>query len=222
MRFSIVAPCAAFRKTHVRLSHNSVNKLKDISYLSSVKRWEYAGGIEYDGFKFRDPSYDTSKKRGTIEAKDIDRLWNSKLTYHTHPGYVHCGYDVNENYPIFTTLPSESDLEMYIKGFPWLQTNIICDTHGYYVIDILKAFDDNIVPLPEAVNAYMRKLRQEPFMRIHAFSDEGYEYFHTTLSNWKRFINSEVHDDMLDNFGISIRYYGYNDEPPTVTFVKEI
>ena len=222
MSLSIISPRAAFRKTRVRLSSNSVKKLKDISYLSSVKRWEYAGGIEYDGFKFTDPSYDTSKKRGTIEAKDIDRLWNAKITYHTHPGYVHSECNVGENYPIFTTLPSESDLEMYIKGFPWLQTNIICDTHGYYVIDILQAFDNNIVPLPEAVNVYMRKLRQEPFMRIHAFSDEGYEYFHTTLSNWKRYINSSVRDDMLGNFGISIRYYGYNDQPPIVTFMKQI
>jgi len=222
MSFAIISPCAGYRKTRIKLSRGSVDKLKEISYLSSVKKWEYAGGIEYDGFKFTDPSYDTSKKRGTVEARDIDRLWNSKITYHTHPGYTHGKGRVNENYPIFTTLPSNSDLEMYIKGFPWLQTNIICDTHGYYVIDVIQAFDNKVTPTPEAVNVYMRKLRQEPFMRIIAFSDEGYEYFHTTLSNWKRYINSNVHDDMMNNFGISIRYYGYDDEPPTIILMKEI
>jgi len=54
-------------------------------------------------------------------------------------------------------------------------------------------------------------------MRINVFSDDGLEYFHTTLKNWKRQINSDVHRDMLHQFGISIRYYGYDDEPPVIT-----
>jgi hypothetical protein len=211
-----------FVKQRVQLPLETVRKLKDISYLSSIKHWEYAGGINYNGFKFSEPTYATSKKRGRVEAKDVKNIWKSDVTYHTHPGYGKDVTFIDENYPIFTTLPSACDFEAYIKGFPRLQSNIICDAHGYYVIDVTQAAYNNTSPLPSAVNVYMLHVRGEPFMRIHAFSDEGFEYFHTTLKNWKRYINSYVHENMLENFGISIRYYGYTDIPPTITFLKEV
>ena len=57
-------------------------------------------------------------------------------------------------------------------------------------IDILESSYNLAAALyPKAVYEYMRKLRSQPFMRIGAFSDDGIEYFATTLKNWKRQIN---------------------------------
>ena len=128
---------------------------------------------------------------------------------------------VCENTPIFATLPSNADFEAYIKGFPEMQVNIICDSHGYYVINILKSVYMRTTPLPMAVHDYMRKLRSTPFMRICVFSDDGVEYFQTTVKNWKREINEKVDPEMMKLFGISIRYYGYDDEPPIVTVYRD-
>jgi hypothetical protein len=221
MEVGLVYRATAFRKKRLKLPRESVRQLKEISYLSSVKRWEYAGGIEYKAFRFSEPTCRTSKQRGSVEQKDLDDIWHSNITYHTHPGYGG-SESVSSNTEIFTTLPSDADFEAYIKGFPWLQSNILCDSHGYYVIDIIKAYDNNTLPLPMAVSEYMRKLRSEPFMRIHAFSDEGYEYFNTTLKNWKQYINYRVRDDMSTLFGISIRYYGYEDDSPIITVLREV
>ena len=103
-----------------------------------------------------------------------------------------------------------------------MQVNIICDSHGYYIIDVLKSVYKRASPLPEAVHEYMRKLRSRPFMRIGAFSEDGVEYFQTTIKNWKREINDYVDPEMMKLFGISIRYYGYEDEPPIVTVYRDI
>jgi hypothetical protein len=217
MKLAIMRPNMAVRRKRIKLSRRVVHDLKEVSKLSSVKQWEYAGNIKYKNFKFSKPSVVTSKKRNCVEGPEIERVWYSEMSFHTHPGIGHHDGTACENTPIFATLPSNADFEAYIKGFPEMQVNIICDSHGYYMIDILKSVDHNTLPLPEAVNNYMLRLRRTPFMRINVFSDDGLEYFHTTLKNWKRQINSDVHRDMLHQFGISIRYYGYDDEPPVIT-----
>jgi len=217
MKLAIMRPNMAVRRKRIKLSRKVVHDLKEVSKLSSVKQWEYAGNIKYKNFRFSKPSVVTSKKRNRVEGPEIERVWYSEMSFHTHPGIGHHDGTACENTPIFATLPSNSDFEAYIKGFPDMQCNIICDAHGYYMIDILKSVDHNTLPLPEAVNNYMLRLRRTPFMRINVFSDDGLEYFHTTLKNWKRQINSDVHRDMLHQFGISIRYYGYDDEPPVIT-----
>jgi hypothetical protein len=206
----------------MKLSHEVVHNLKEISKISSVKRWEYAGGIEYDNFKFSTPTRITSKKRNTVDTREIEQVWYSEISYHTHPGVGYHEECICEKTPIYTTLPSNADFEVYIKGFPKMQVNIICDSHGYYIVDVLKSVYNRTTPLPEAVYEYMRKLRSRPFMRIGAFSEDGVEYFHTTLQNWKRYMNEEVNPEMIDLFGISIQYYGYDDDPPNVTIYRGI
>jgi len=68
----------------------------------------------------------------------------------------------------------------------------------------------------------MRKVRSKPFMRICVFSDNGIEYFQTTVKNWKREINEYIDPEMLKLYGVSIRYYSYDDEPPIVTVYRDI
>ena len=222
MRLGVVRPNAVLRRQRMKLSHEVVHNLKEISKISSVKRWEYAGGIEYDNFKFSTPTRITSKKRNTVDTREIEQVWYSEISYHTHPGVGYHEECICEKTPIYTTLPSNADFEVYIKGFPKMQVNIICDSHGYYIVDVLKSVYNRTTPLPEAVYEYMRKLRSRPFMRIGAFSDDGVEYFHTTLQNWKRYMNEEVNPEMIELFGISIQYYGYDDDPPNVTIYRDI
>jgi hypothetical protein len=217
MKLAIMRPNMAVRRKRIKLSRRVVHDLKEVSKLSSVKQWEYAGNIKYKNFRFSKPSIVTSKKRNRVEGPEIERVWYSEMSFHTHPGIGHHDGTVCENTPIFVTLPSPCDFEAYIKGFPDMQCNILCDAHGYYMIDIINSANQNTCPLPEAVNDYMSGIRSTPFMRINAFSEDGLEYFHTTLKNWKREINEKVDTEMLKLFGISIRYYGYDDEPPIVT-----
>ena len=206
-------PCADIhRKKKIKLTRNLVHRLKRVSRLSHIKQWEYAGKIENDTI-----FYVTSKKRNTVEYKEINDVWYSTIGFHTHPGLGIDEGTTKDTTPIFTTLPSSADFAAFIKGFPEMQTNIVCDAHGYYVIDIMKSVEYNALPLPEAVDKYMYIMRHTPFMRKHRFSEDGFEYYHTTLKSWKRHINSEVHRDLMHQFGISIRYYGYNDEPPVFT-----
>ena len=222
MRLGVVRPNAVLRRQRMKLSHEVVHNLKEISKISSVKRWEYAGGIEYDNFKFSTPTRITSKKRNTVDTCEIEQVWYSEISYHTHPGVGYHEECICEKTPIYTTLPSNADFEVYINGFPKMQVNIICDSHGYYIVDVLKSVYNRTTPLPEAVYEYMRKLRSRPFMRIGAFSEDGVEYFYTTLQNWKRYMNEDVNPEMIDLFGISIQYYGYDDDPPNVTIYRGI
>ena len=222
MRLGVVRPNMALRRQRMKLSHEVVHNLKEISKISSVKRWEYAGGIEYDNFNFSTPTRITSKKRNTVDTREIEQVWYSEISYHTHPGVGYHEECIGEKTPIYTTLPSNADFEVYIKGFPKMQVNIICDSHGYYIVDVLKSVYNRTTPLPEAVYEYMRKLRSRPFMRICAFSEDGVEYFYTTLQNWKRYMNEDVNPEMIDLFGISIQYYGYDDDPPNVTIYRGI
>ena len=212
----------AIKKHKVKLSRKVVHDLKEISKLSSVKQWEFAGDIKYENSKFSKPSLVTSKKRGKVESKELERVWHSEISYHTHTGIGYNEEIACENTPIFTTLPSNSDFESYIKGFPQMQVNIICDAHGYYVIDIFDAAYNRVSPLPDAVFEYMRQLRSIPFMRICVFSDDTAEYFQTTIKNWKKIINGRVHSEMKELFGVSIKYYMYDEEPPNITIYQDI
>ena len=214
---AVHTPMIRPRKEKLKLTRSVINDLKEISKLSYLNRWEYAGKVERDNFTFSKPEYVTSKCRNCVKSKEIEQIWYSEIGFHTHPGLGKTNDIVTENTPIYTTLPSSQDFEAYIKGFPEMQCNILCDAHGYYIIDIINSDDYNTLPLPSAVDNYMSRVRSKPFMRICVFSDEGLEYFNTTLKNWKQQINSEIHTDLMHQFGISMRYYGYSDEPPVIT-----
>ena len=222
MNTSLTRPCMALKRTRVRMPRRVIQDLKEISKLSSFKQWEYAGGIKYTNSEFGKPTRVTSEKRSRVDVDDISGVWYSKIAYHTHPGIGYNEETVCENTPIYTTLPSNADFEAYVKGFPEMQVNILCDSHGYYVIDIMKSAYNMASPLPISINEHMRKIRSQPFMRISAFSDDGLEYFHTTTKNWKRWINEEVSKELNLLYGISIRYYTYHEDPPIVTLYEDI
>ena len=97
-----------------------------------------------------------------------------------------------------------------------MKINFICDAHGYYIIDVLKAVEMNTCALPISITSEMKTIRYEDFLYERGFGEDRCEYFLTTLPHWKMFINQELYPRMMNLYGISIHYYGYEDEPPMV------
>ncbi len=209
-----------FRRGRPTLTHKVVNDLKDVSMLSTKKQWEYAGSIalvyKNQKYIFGEIDHVTSELKNTVS---VESTWMSVLCYHTHPGIVYTG--IVSDKELFATLPSNADFTAYIVGYPIIQSNVICDAHGYYVIDIIDSIEKFKSPLPEAVNKVMKDFRDRPYLREHVFGDSGCEYFCTTLNDWKSTINIELNHLLSRTFGITIKYYGYNEDPATITVNQE-
>ena len=75
-------------------------------------------------------------------------------------------------------------------------------------------------PNAGTVNRTMEWIRARPFMRQRFREYGGYEYFETTLSEWKKIMNQGLNAYMKRLFGISIKYYGYNEDPAIVTLAR--
>jgi len=211
-------------KINIRLPINVVNDLERINNLSSIERYEYAGKINFEGnnsqVKFNAPTRLTSRNRGKISSEIVNLIKNYYITYHTHPAASSKINNNNNNNQMninnnsrsrYFTLPSGLDFEAYIKGYPGMQANIISDAHGYYVIDIIEAADIKARPNPKIINRAMEWIRSQPFLRSRNRSVDGYEYFESTIKEWKSTINNELNPYMIHHFGVSVRYYGYND-----------
>jgi hypothetical protein len=199
----------------VHLPTRLIKDLQEVNKLSSKNRWEYGGKVKFDKSTYKGLTYTTSKERTRIDALALENEWNAPVTYHTHPSITNVPTD-HGCWDIFTTLPSSADFEAYIKGFPDMQVNIITDAHGYYVINVLEAVKIRTCPLPRSVATEMTTLRFEDFLYERSFGEDGCEYFATTLRDWKCFINEELAPRLMELYGISIHYYGYDDVPPTV------
>lgn len=194
-----------------------VKDLKYVSKMSSKNRWEYGGKVKYDRcMNYKGLTYVTSKERARVDSSVLDVEWSdAPIAYHTHPSLLKEIPD-EVGSTIFTTLPSDADLESFIKCFPNLQVNIICDARGYYVIDIFDAVKMGTVPVPESVFSLMREVRYEDFLYKRGFGEDKCEYFSTDLHEWKWFINEYLHTRLNELYGVSIKFYGYDDEPPMV------
>ena len=203
------------RRLHI--SRSVVKDLKSVSKLSSKNRWEYGGKVKYDKcMNYKGLTYVTSKERARVDSSVLGAEWSdAPVAYHTHPSLLKVIPD-EVGPTIFTTLPSDADFESFIKGFPNTQVNIICDARGYYVIDIFDAICVGTVPVPEGVFSLMKEVRYEDFLYKRGFGEERCEYFSTDLREWKLFINEDLHPRLNELYGISIKFYGYDDEPHTV------
>lgn len=207
-------------RVYIKLPRKVVRDLKKISYLSSKKKWEFAGSINFvfenNEYKFNSPTLFTSKHKNRVSIETVERAWPSLIAYHTHPSILQPNIDDFDSTQIFTTLPSNADFEAFIKGYPEMQSNIICDAHGYYVIDVIKSMEKNALPLPDSVAKEMKEFRKRPFLLDRVFSEDGLEYHQSNLIEWKYFINYELNFRLIRLFGICIRYYGYNEDPATI------
>ena len=218
---------------NIRLPRRVINELRDLNKKSSRNRWEYGGKIEFrpnpngSMVKFNNPQRLTSQLRNAISAETFQLMQNSYISYHTHPtAYTpnnlknNTNTNVNNNTrKIFVTLPSGADMEAYIGNYPNMQANMISDENGYYVIDLIETTGKER-PDAATVNRTMEWLRTQPFFQTRYRVLGGYEYFETTLTDWKKSINQELNPFLQRLFGISIKYYGYNDEPAIITLAR--
>ena len=220
-------------KINIKLPRRIVNELRDLNKKSSRNRWEYAGKIDFrpnpnkSMVKFNNPQRFTSQLRNAITAETYQLLYDSYIAYHTHPtAYTpnnlknNTAMNLNNNTrKILVTLPSGADMEAYIGTYPNMQANMISDENGYYVIDLIETTGRE-KPNSVEVNRTMEWLRTQPFFQGRYRTLGGYEYFETTLTDWKKSINRELNPFLQRLFGISIKYYGYNDEPAIITLAR--
>ena len=220
-------------KINIRLPRRIVSELRDLNKKSSRNRWEYGGKIEFrpntngSMVKFNNPQRFTSQLRNAISTETFQLMQNTYISYHTHPtAYTpnnlknNNAMNVNNNTrKILVTLPSGADMEAYIGTYPNMQANIISDENGYYVIDLIETAGRE-KPDAVEVNRTMEWLRTQDFFKSRERVYGGYEYFETTLTDWKRSINQEINPFLQRVFGISIKYYGYNDEPAIITLAR--
>lgn len=206
------------RKYDVQLPPRIIKELKRVSDLSCKKRWEYAGKIGIkDRVSFQNPLFVTSRDRGKVKLDTVRKIWPSKLCFHTHPSVTRPCSQPNA-YTVFCTLPSKHDFDSFICNFPQMQVNIICDAHGYYVINVLASWEMGKCAVPTAVDLVMNNFRQREDLSGMVFSEEGLEYFEARIETWKEIID-ELNAELMRLFGISIRYYAYEDESPVVTLL---
>jgi len=220
-------------KINIRLPRRIVSELRDLNKKSSRNRWEYGGKIEFrpntngSMVKFNNPQRFTSQLRNAISTETFQLMQNTYISYHTHPtAYTpnnlknNTAMNLNNNTrKILVTLPSGADMEAYIGTYPTMQANMISDENGYYVIDLIETTGRE-KPNAAEVNRTMEWLRTQPFFQDRYRSLGGYEYFETTLTDWKKSINQELNPFLQRLFGISIKYYGYNDEPAIITLAR--
>ena len=221
-------------KVNIRLPQRIVDELKRINTLSSTDRHEYAGKISFQSsktgsseVKFNVPGRLTSQERGSISATIFSLVRKYYITYHTHPSATSKINNNNNNNRMnvnnnsrtrYFTLPSGIDFETYVKSYPDMQANIIADAHGYYVIDIIESAEKQARPNPKMINCVMEWIRTLNFLKTRMkTSADGYEYFESTLKEWKSAINGELNPFMLKHFGVSVKYHGYNDDPALIS-----
>ena len=236
-------------KVNITLPRRIVNDLKMINAKSSQERVEYAGKIDfktstnnYPQVRFNLPNQLTSHQRGLISNELASLITGYYVTYHTHPSAYSRVKNNNHNCNNKTrkklfTLPSGLDFEAYVKMYPSMQANIIADAYGYYVIDIIEASERNgFNPsvfniylyrkttanpnLARKINETMEGIRNLKFMRLRSRSIEGMEYFESTITEWKYTISTELNKYMKDNFGVSVKYYCYGDDPAVITLKR--
>lgn len=155
----------------------------------------------------------TSRDRSHVQFKAVNLVWPSLVAFHTHPCVTKPDRDAHK---VFVTLPSKSDFRAFIENYPNMQVNIICDAHGYTLIDVLDAFENKTCPFPDGVESAMTEFRERRDVKKLALSEDNLEYFLTEMHTWKGLINDDLNPILRDRFGVMMRYFTYEEEPPIV------
>jgi hypothetical protein len=180
----------------MQFTQGMLHDLKSVSRLSSRKNWEYAGKFEMGvNGRYKGITRHTLEKKNQVDVGTPD----GSPTYHTHPCTL-AGFHA--------TLPSNSDFDLYIKGYPFLLTNLLCDRDGFYEIHLT---DPHAMPLPHRVHDMMTTLRAEPFLCKRRVNDDGMEFYETTSDEWEAFVKDDLHARLHDLFSISATYRSFTD-----------
>jgi hypothetical protein len=158
--------------------------------------------------KFNQPTARTNQQLASVTPTQEELT--QYIVYHTHP--------VPENETPLFTYPSEPDFRAYIANYPAVQANLILENQGYYVVDLLETNMDKPNP-NDVVRVFNELMGGREFQRVRV-DWSSLIYFTTTPEKWKRAINKYVDPIMRRQFGISVRYYTWN-ELGTITLLDK-
>jgi hypothetical protein len=202
------------RYVSVRLSRLLIDRLKEIYTRTWTQRVEYVGSIPFtvsntrNYVKFNQPTARTNQQLASVTPTQEELT--QYIVYHTHP--------VPENETPLFTYPSEPDFRAYIANYPAVQANLILENQGYYVVDLLETNMDKPSP-NDVVRVFNELMGGREFQRVRV-DWSSLAYFATTPERWKRAINKYVDPIMRRQFGISVRYYTWN-ELGTITLLDK-
>ena len=247
--------CKEFKNLNLRnnaqyeFSKDLVNKLHEIYLLSNSKRIEFSGSIN----PTTTPQSIMSKNATTHTRGGCNLPYDELITFHTHPttqSYKYLSrqamskidlfseiliWDFNEKppRPKFTqkflkdlfTLPSDTDMQLYLKTYPRTQINVILDHNGYYVIDYHGVETDKYGTITDesktkVINAFNDfKIRLSGYV-IHIseiVTDKStrskekliFEYHHVNKESFINFINSKPIQDIFSKAGVRFNYYSW-------------
>jgi hypothetical protein len=192
------------RYLSVRLSRKTINELKDVYKKTWEQRVEYGGSIPFtlsntrNYVRFSTPTVSTNQQLASVTPTQEDMT--QYIVYHTHP--------VPEQNRTLFTYPSGTDFRTYISYYPTIQANIILENQGYYIIDLIETNMNKPNP-DEVVAEFNRFLSSREFQRV-SVNWSNLEYFQTTPDQWKRAVNGYIDPIMRRKFGISIKYYTWD------------
>jgi hypothetical protein len=193
------------RYLSVRLSRKTIKELQTVYKKTWEQRIEYGGSIPFtlsntrNYVRFGTPTVSTNQQLTSVTPTQEDMT--QYIVYHTHP--------VPENNKPLFTYPSETDFRTYISYYPTIQANLILEYQGYYIIDLLETNMNKPNP-DEVVAEFNRFLSSREFQRV-SVNWSNLEYFQTTPDRWKRAVNGYMDPIMRKKFGISIKYYTWDE-----------
>ena len=193
------------RYLSVRLSRKTIKELQNVYKKTWEQRVEYGGSIPFtlsntrNYVRFGTPTASTNQQLASVTPTKEDMT--QYIVYHTHPV-------PEQNAPLFT-YPSETDFRTYISYYPTIQANIILENQGYYIIDLIETNMNKPNP-DEVVTEFNRFLRSGEFRRV-SVNWSNLVYIQTTPGQWKKAVNGYIDPIMRKKFGISIKYYTWDE-----------
>jgi hypothetical protein len=185
----------------VRLSRKTIKELQDIYKKTWEQRVEYAGSIPFtvsntrNYVRFSRPTARTNQQLATVQPTQEEMT--QYIVYHTHPVPEYAT-------PLFT-YPSDADFKVYINEYPNMQANLILENQGYYIIDLIET-NLNKPNVDDVTREFNRLIRGQEFQRV-SVTWSNLAYIQTTPTQWKRAVNNYIDPIMRRKFGISVRYY---------------
>ena len=198
------------------MSKQLVSALRDVSYESSRNMIEYAGKIDISklsnkSVKIMTPTKMTSMLRGQVVPSP--GLLSTLVTYHSHPSPEPLGSNLTR-FRNYHTLPSREDLTLYIKSYPRMQANIILDTNGYYIVDLVEGENHNLYDILKNF-AYYDTWELGRYKKIIG----GYYYYEVVPSDWKNTFVKNL-DIVMRRVGVSIKYYTWSERGTITLTIK--
>lgn len=193
------------RYLSVRLSRKSIIELQNVYKKTWEQKVEYAGTIPFtlantrNYVRFNRPTERTNRQLATVQPTQEDLT--QYIVYHTHPVP---GYDT----PLFT-YPSASDFKVYVDNYPTVQANLILENQGYYIIDLIET-NMNKPNTADVIRKFNSLMNGQEFQKVRV-SWSNLVYIQTTPTQWKRAVNKFIDPIMRREFGISVKYYTWDE-----------